>query len=37
MSWKQQYDFEEELDFTIRWYMGNQEWVHRARSGGCRK
>ena len=37
LSWKQQYDFEEGLDLTIRWYMDNQEWVDRIRIGEYNK
>jgi len=37
LSWKQQYDFEEGLNLTIRWYMDNQGWVDRVRSGEYRK
>jgi dTDP-glucose 4,6-dehydratase len=37
LSWKQQYDFEEGLNLTIRWYMDNQGWVNRVRSGEYKK
>jgi dTDP-glucose 4,6-dehydratase len=37
LSWKQQYDFEEGLNLTIRWYMDNQGWVDRVRSGEYKK
>lgn len=37
LGWKQQYDFEEGLDVTIKWYMNHQDWVDRVRSGEYRK
>jgi dTDP-glucose 4,6-dehydratase len=37
LGWKQQCDFEEGLDVTIKWYMDNQRWVDRVRSGEYRK
>ena len=33
LGWKQQYNFEEGLGMTIKWYMNNQDWVNRVRSG----
>jgi dTDP-glucose 4,6-dehydratase len=33
LGWKQQYNFEEGLEMTIKWYMNNQDWVNRVRSG----
>ena len=33
LGWKQQYNFEESLEMTIKWYMNNQDWVNRVRSG----
>lgn len=33
LEWKQQYNFEESLEMTIKWYMNNQGWVNRVRSG----
>ena len=36
LSWRQQYDFEEGLDLTVRWYMNNQGWIDRERSENIR-
>jgi len=33
LGWKQQYNFENGLDLTVGWYMTNQGWVDRVRSG----
>lgn len=33
LKWKQQYNFEEGLDLTIKWYIENQGWVKKVRSG----
>ena len=33
LGWKQQYNFEEGLEITIKWYMNNRDWVNRVRSG----
>ena len=33
LGWKQQYNFEEGLGMNIKWYMNNQDWVNRVRSG----
>jgi len=37
LGWKQQNNFEKGLDSTIKWYMDNQDWVDRVRSGEYRK
>jgi dTDP-glucose 4,6-dehydratase len=37
LEWKQQNDFEKGLDSTIKWYINNQDWVDRVRSGEYRK
>ena len=37
LGWSRQCNFEEGLNLTIRWYMNNQEWVDRVRSGEYRK
>jgi len=37
LGWKRQYNFEEGLDSTIKWYMNNQGWVDRVRSGEYKK
>ncbi len=37
LGWNRQFDFEEGLDTTIEWYMNNQNWVNRIRSGEYRK
>jgi len=37
LGWRQKFDFEEGLDMTIKWYMNNQGWVDRVRSGEYRK
>ena len=36
LGWKQQYNFEEGLEITIKWYMNNRDWVNRVRSGEYR-
>jgi len=33
LGWKQKFNFEKGLDMTIRWYIGNKDWVDRIRSG----
>jgi len=33
LGWKQQYNFEEGLGMTIKWYINNQDWIDRVRSG----
>ncbi len=37
LGWGRQFDFEEGLDSTIKWYINNQVWVDRVRSGEYRK
>ena len=37
LGWKQQNNFEKGLDSTIKWYMNNQGWVGRVRSGEYKK
>lgn len=37
LRWKQGVSFEEGLDSTIDWYLKNQEWVDRIRTGEYRK
>jgi len=37
LEWIQQHTFEEGLDLTIKWYMDNQDWVERVRSGEYRQ
>jgi len=37
LDWGRQFDFEEGLDSTIKWYIDNQAWVDRVRSGEYRK
>jgi len=37
LRWKRRYDFKEGLDLTIRWYIDNQRWVDRVKSGEYRK
>lgn len=34
LGWKQRHTFEEGVLQTVRWYLENQQWVARARSGG---
>jgi len=36
LGWKQEKDFDQGLDVTIAWYMKNQEWVNRVKSGEYR-
>ena len=33
LGWGRQFDFEEGLDSTIKWYINNQVWVDRVKSG----
>ena len=37
LGWKQQNNFEEGLDRTIKWYMNHQDWIDRVRNGEYRK
>ncbi len=37
LGWERHFDFEEGLDSTIKWYINNQAWVDRVRSGEYRK
>jgi dTDP-glucose 4,6-dehydratase len=37
LGWSRQFDFEEDLNVTIKWYMKNQAWVDRVRSGEYKK
>ena len=37
LGWERQFDFEEGLDVTIKWYMDHQGWIDRVRSGEYRK
>ena len=37
LGWKRGYNFEEGLDLTIKWYIDNQRWVDRVRSGEYKK
>lgn len=37
LEWNRQYDFEEGLDLTLKWYINNQGWVDRVRSGEYRQ
>ena len=37
LDWSRQFNFEEGLDITIKWYMNHQDWVDRVRSGEYRK
>jgi len=37
LDWNRQFNFEEGLDTTIKWYMNHQDWVDRVRSGEYRK
>lgn len=36
LGWKQSFDFEKGLDLTIDWYLSNDEWINRVRSGEYR-
>ena len=33
LGWKQAYNFDSGLDATIDWYMNNEEWISRIKSG----
>jgi len=33
LGWKQAYDFDRGLDKTIKWYLENEKWIARLRSG----
>ena len=37
LGWRQQCNFEKGLDLTIKWYIDNQGWVNRVRSGEYKK
>ncbi len=37
LGWKQNFDFDKGLDLTIDWYLTNDEWISRVRSGEYRK
>jgi len=37
LDWKQAFDFDKGLDLTIEWYLSNDEWINRVRSGEYRK
>mgnify|MGYP001170139041 FL=1 len=37
LGWKQDYNFERGLELTIDWYLSNDEWISRVRSGEYRK
>lgn len=37
LGWRQKYNFEKSLEMTIKWYMNNQDWVNRVRSGEYRQ
>jgi dTDP-glucose 4,6-dehydratase len=37
LGWKQAFDFDKGLDLTIEWYLSNDEWISRVRSGEYRK
>jgi dTDP-glucose 4,6-dehydratase len=37
LDWERHFDFEEGLDTTVKWYINNQVWVDRVRSGEYRK
>ncbi len=36
LGWTQSYDFEKGLEKTIDWYLSNDEWINRIRSGEYR-
>jgi dTDP-glucose 4,6-dehydratase len=37
LDWNRQYNYEKGLDVTIKWYINNQDWVDRVRSGEYKK
>ena len=37
LGWKQQIGLDIGLDITIQWYLENEEWVNRIRSGKYRE
>jgi dTDP-glucose 4,6-dehydratase len=37
LKWKQQHNFKEGLDLTIKWYMNHQDWTEKVRSGEHRR
>ncbi len=37
LGWIQKYDFDNGLDLTIEWYLSNDVWINRVRSGEYRK
>ncbi len=36
LGWRQSFNFDEGLDTTIRWYLDNDEWIARVKSGEYR-
>jgi dTDP-glucose 4,6-dehydratase len=37
LGWKPSYTFEEGIAETIEWYLNNQEWLERVKSGGYKE
>ena len=37
LGWEQKFSFEEALNKTIKWYIKNQDWVDRVKSGEYKK
>ncbi|HQO39448.1 MAG TPA: dTDP-glucose 4,6-dehydratase, partial [Spirochaetota bacterium] len=37
LGWKQAFDFDRGLDLTIDWFLSNDQWISRVRSGEYRK
>jgi len=37
LGWQRKFDFKRGLDATIKWYINNQDWMDRVRSGEYRK
>ena len=37
LGWKQAYNFEDGLEKTIQWYLANEEWIERIRSGAYKE
>lgn len=37
LGWKQEYGFDQGLEKTIGWYLSNEEWIQRIRSGAYKE
>jgi len=37
LGWKQSVDFDGGLERTIKWYLENEQWIERVKSGEYRE